>query len=535
MTGLSRRAAACLLLALLATAPPAIAQALLDEQAPAERDGLPSMAELQRRAQLARGNEEPRLAGPVDPKQYRLGPGDRLVLTVRGPVATDVPLEVEPEGTILVPNGGLVRAAGRTLDDVRAEILQRSRQYYRNVELQLRLARPRTFRVYLTGEVSEPGPVTANGSYRVADVVEPARLLDGASQRNIEVIHTDGTRERCDLQLFLQTGVATWNPWLRDGDVVQVPRATRFVHAEGALAHTGRFELGQDDSVGTLLRLAGGLLPAAGLERMLVLHFTGEAPPESLWLVARDVIAGRTDVPLSDGDRFYVYFDPRYRQLRQATILGEVGRPGTYPIVEGRTTLHELVVEARGLLDTADSSAIRVHRPVTPAAGKDPELERLLRLSRTELTASEYEVLRTRLAGMREDFSVDWARIRSGGEPDLLLRDGDFVRVDRLLMSIRVDGEVRRPGLLNFVRGRSVRECIESAGGFTNRAWRGKVRVTRAVTGQTLLASNVQVLDPGDLIWVPERPDVTVWEHARDVLVALSQVAAIVIAIRSVQ
>src|SRR5262249_33430502 len=104
-----------------------------------------------------------------------------------------------------------------------------------------------------------------------------------------------------------------------------------------------------------------------------------------------------------------------------------------------------------------------------------------------------------------------------------------------LVSSIRVDGEVRRPGVLNFVSGQRVSDYIRSAGGYTDRAWQGKVRVTRAVTGQTLLARNVRALDPGDLVWVPEKPDVTTWEQAKEVLTALASVATIVIAIRSVR
>ncbi len=176
-----------------------------------------------------------------------------------------------------------------------------------------------------------------------------------------------------------------------------------------------------------------------------------------------------------------------------------------------------------------------MHRAATLANSKDPELERLLRLSRSELTASEYEILRTRLAGLREDYRVDWERLQKDSGLDLLLRDGDVVSVDRPVLSLRVDGEVRRPGLQNFVRGRSIEACIAEAGGYSNRAWRGRVRITRAATGQTMLAKDVQTLDPGDFVWVPERPDVTAWERVREVLVALSQVATIVIAIRSVQ
>jgi polysaccharide export outer membrane protein len=107
--------------------------------------------------------------------------------------------------------------------------------------------------------------------------------------------------------------------------------------------------------------------------------------------------------------------------------------------------------------------------------------------------------------------------------------------VERLVSSIRVDGEVRRPGILNFIRGKGVGDYVMQAGGYTDRAWQGKVRVTRAVTGQTLLARNVRTLDPGDFVWVPEKPDVTVWEKSRETLTALAQVATIVIAIRSVR
>lgn len=475
------------------------------------------------------------LAGPVDPTVYRLGPGDRLVLHLRGPVTRDVPVDIGPEGDVIVPEEGVLAVAGRTLGDVRDEIERRVARRYRNVVVQLRLLRPRAFRIYLTGQVSAPGPAQANGSFRVADVLTPTMLLPNASQRNIEVIHADGTREACDLQLFLHTGAATWNPWLRDGDVVQVPPATRYVHCEGAVAKPGRYELGQRDSVRTLLRLAGGALPSALADRVLLVRFEKQIVAESLWVSLNGILAGSDNYPLEDGERVYVYFIPKFRELHQVTILGEVHRPGTYPVDEGRTHLRDLISSASGLLPSADVTTLRVHRAANLTAGKDPELERLLRLSRSELTASEYEVLRTRLAGMREDYSVDWDRLQKDPSLDLLLRDGDVVRVERRVLSIRVDGEVRRPGLQNFVPGRSIEACVLEAGGYSNRAWRNRVRVTRAVTGQTLLARDVRSLDPGDFIWVPERTDVTAWERFRDLMVVLSQVATIVIAVRSVK
>ena len=406
---------------------------------------------------------------------------------------------------------------------------------YRGVSMDLRLARPRTFRIYLTGQVHRPGPVEASGALRVGDVLTGALLLEGASHRRIEVLRTDGTRVFCDLELFLQTGDAGMNPWLRDGDVIQVPTATDFVYAQGAVARPGRYELGVRDSLRTLLRLAGDPLPSAEVDRVLLVRFKDPFTPESLWVGLEEVYARRRNPALEDGERLYVYFIPQYHQQHEAVILGEVQRPGTYPFAEGRTRLSDLVSAAYGFQAPADLSAIRVHRQNTLAAEKDQELDRLLRLSRNDLTSSEYEMLRTKLAGLREDYRVDWARLQYNKDLDLLLRDGDVVRVERLVSSIRVDGEVRRPGILNFVGGESVNDYVAQAGGYTDRAWRGKVRVTRAVTGQTLLARNVRTLDPGDFVWVPEKSDVTVWEQSREVLTALAQLATVVIAIRSVR
>jgi protein involved in polysaccharide export with SLBB domain len=475
------------------------------------------------------------LAGPVDPKVYRVGPGDILQLNLWGAVTRVVPLTVGPEGTIVLPGAGTLAVDGRTLESVRAEVFATLRPRFRGVGMDLRLAAVRSFRVSTTGLVKQPGSVVASGASRVSDVIAEDHLIEGASRRRIEVRHRDGSVEIADLDLLWSAGDASHNPWVRDGDVIHVPSATEFLHVQGAVPRPGRYELGARDSIRTLLRLAGDPLPSALVERVMLVRFPTPLRPESSWVSLASVYGGAGNLPVEDGSRLYVYFIPKYKQQDEALILGEVKRPGGYPIVEGVTRLSELVRAAEGFLPEADLSAIRVHRRNPVTTEQDPELERLLRLSRNELTASEYELLRTKLAAQREDYRVDWDRVRQSSSLDLLLRDGDAVRVERLVSSIRVDGEVRRPGIVNYAPARDVEYYVREAGGFTDRAWRGKVRVTRSLTGQSLLARNVATLDPGDLVWVPEKPDRTVWEQSRDLLTVLGSVATIVIAIRSVR
>lgn len=475
------------------------------------------------------------LAGAVDPTVYRLGPGDELLLQLWGRVSRIIVLPVDPEGSVLLPGAGPLSVAGRTLAATRAELLGRMREQFHGVQMDLRLSRPRTFLVYLAGQVRQPGPTQANGASRVADVLTRDLLAEHASRRRIEVLHRDGRRDIADLELFLRSGDATLNPWLEDGDVLVVPVETQHASVLGAAARPDRYELGVRDSLRTLLRIAGGPLPDAD-GRILLVTWRDARGADSLWTTVADVVSGRVNPAIDDGTHAYLFFVPEYRVQHQAELYGEVARPGVYPILEGRTRLSDMVHAASGFLPTADLTSIRLHRRSLVAGDRDAELERLLRLSRGELTASEYEQLRTKLAGLRDDYRVDWTRLmREPENQDLLLRDGDIVRVERLVNSIRVDGEVRRPGILTYRAGQDVRDFVRQAGGFTNRAWRGKVRVTRAVTGQTLLATSVQSIDPGDFIWVPEKPDVTVWQQAQTLLTAVTSIATIVIAIRSLR
>jgi len=474
------------------------------------------------------------LSGAIDPKEYIVGPGDVLLLLMWGRVSRSITLEIGPEGVILLPGAGTFRVDGMTLAAVQAQVIERMKREFRGVNMDLRLVRPRQFRVYLTGQVKETGPQAVRGGSRLTDALTPSMLLDNGSRRRIDVLHKDGTREVADLDLFDRTGVTSANPYVRDGDVINVPVITDFLYADGAVARPGRYELGPNDSLLTLFRLAGDPLPAADAERALLIRWRQPFQPESLWFRLDEVYSRRANPVLREGDRLYVYFIPQYHLQHEATILGEVARPGVYPILEGRHKLSDIVSSAGGFLPGADLSAIRVQRR-TPAGQKDPDLDRMLRLSRNEMSPSEYAALQTKLANLKEEYRVDWNRLMAAKDDlDLLLRDGDVVRVERLVSSVRIDGEVNRPGLLQYEQGQTVEDYVRQAGGYTNRAWKSKVRVSRSVTGQTLYGKNVKTLDPGDLVWVPEKPERDLGRNIAAVLIALAQVATIVIAIDSV-
>lgn len=471
------------------------------------------------------------VTAPVDPDAYVVGPGDVFQLTLSGRVSQSDYVTVGPEGDLLVPGTGLIRLGGLTLTEARRRVLRWLETEFRGVHIDLQLARVRLMRVYVTGDVKEPGATEIAATSRLSEALPPTALSEGASRRNVELRRRDGKRLIGDLDLFNRTGRHALNPYLEDGDIIHVPTAVEFVEVRGAVARPDRYELGPADSLRTLLDLAGGPLPSAQADHCLLVRFQTPTQAESLWFALADVYSGAANPPVRDGDRAFLFYTSRFHVLEQAAVYGEVENPGTYPLVTGQSRLSHLIRAAHGFLARADLSTIRVYR-ATKSADTDPEFDRLIRLSRAEMTDTEYEILRARLAARREDYRVDWFRLEQSPELDILLRDGDIVRVDPLIASVRVEGEVKRPGIIDFEPRRSVDAYIRLAGGLSERAAGSKVRVTRAVTGQSLRAKDVQAVAPGDLIWVPERPDVTLWQHLQTLIAVTAQVATIVIAVR---
>jgi polysaccharide export outer membrane protein len=526
---LARTSAACLALAGFALAAvPAFAQTGIIDQLGASGAGRTVLAPTQG-PPVAQA-----LSGPVDPAEYVVGPGDILQINLSGGVNRSWDSTILPEGTLYVPSVGPIQVTGLTLVEARRAVLQRIANEYRGVAIDLRLMRPRTLLVYLAGETSQAGPHPVSAASRASEVLAEALFNDRASRRNVEIRRRtrDGeTRMRIDLTRFRLTGSMASDPMLREGDVLFFPRVVSEVAIEGAVGRTGRYDLAPGDSLSTLFQLAGGLLPEATDGAVLV-RFVDATHTDSLSFSAADVLAGRYDDALRPGDHVYVYFQPHYHYLEQVTIMGEVQRPGTYPLLPGSSRLSNLVVAAGGFLPTGDLASLRVFRATPQSTEADPEIERLAQLGRKEMTSSEYEVLRARVTARRPDFRVDWNRVTPGGDLDLTLRPGDIVRVDRLGASVRVEGEVRLPGLVGYEPGRRVEEYVRLAGGFSERALRGRVRVKRAVTGQTMLAKDVASLEPGDLVWVPERGESTRWQDTQAILLVLAQIATVIVAVR---
>jgi len=174
------------------------------------------------------------LEGAVNDTTYLVGPNDQFTITVGGMEPTVAPSLVSSDGMLMLPGVGRVEAAGRPLMAVRKGALEKLRASFRNVDVEIALTRPREFYVHVTGAVPEPGRYVAMPVARVEDVLKQAFFsptletpTDSPNHRpalrNLVVTHTDGTSTSVDLVKYYRSGDVSWNPFLQDGDAIQVP------------------------------------------------------------------------------------------------------------------------------------------------------------------------------------------------------------------------------------------------------------------------------------------------------------------------
>ena len=478
----------------------------------------------------------------IDPDAYTVGPGDGLQLYIWGEFDENIPFEVGPEGYALVPTVGFFRVSERSLSDVRNEIIAAAATKYPGLEITLTLRSMRFFNVYLTGAiVGGEGQYTVTPITRVSDLMELAGgFLDDVSgteevrtasggkvtrriaatkrptgRRSIRVVHLDGTTQLVDLAMFLATGDLSHNPYVHMGDAIHVGYQQHLVHVYGSVNEEGPQEFRAGDTVGDLLRLAGGLQGTAPLESVEIWRLA--AASDSLTVIPligvdrRDVtISDISDVSLVADDMLFVRTRSDWHQTPTVHAHGEMAYTGRYRIVEGVTRLSAFIADAGGFTDNANLVEARVIRAKQRAI-PDPEVIRLRTAVQAggyaDLTPEERAYLKTKEREERGRLAVDFEGLflRGDESQDVLLEGGDVVFVPGKRLTVSMSGQLQRPGLVDFEAGRRVGFYLDQAGGYSFDADKGGARLIRARTGLREDLDRNLLVEPGDEIWVPEK------------------------------
>ena len=397
----------------------------------------------------------PNIATPED---YRLGPGDQVIIDVFGANQTTLSGTISPEGSINIDVLGPVYLSGMTIEEANAYLKKRLAQIYAGLkrgnvktDIRLSLGQIRSIQVNVLGDVEVPGTYTLSSFstvfhalYKAGGIKEPGSLRNIKVSRNGRIIAT------VDVYDFIQNGNTRSDVRLNEGDVILVPAYTCMVKLSGMVKRPMYFEMKEDESLKQLIEYAGGFAKGAYTNTVTVTRQTGK------------------DYEVCDVDNFdFASFEVRdgdevevgeliSRFENRVTIRGAVYHPGVYQVGKV-TSLRELVGKADGLLPEAFTSHVVMHRE-----NEDLSLEAL---------------------------SIDLGKIMDGSEPDIVLKNNDVVYVPnsqelRDEGTLTIQGDVANPGTFQFAKNTKIEDLIIQAGGLLESASLSKIDVSRRVKEQ---------------------------------------------------
>ncbi len=378
---------------------------------------------------------------PVGP-DYVLGSGDGLTINLSGGVSQNLTRVIDREGKVALPEAGTLVVAGLTLQHAQGVIESALKGQYRNVRVDVTVARFRTVRVYVVGDVQRPGgydlsslSTPLNGLYAAGGPTSVGSLRIVRHYRGKELIR------EIDLYDFLLHGVRLDDDRLQSGDTLLIPPAGPQVAVSGMVKRPAIYELKGESSLTEVLDDAGGTTVAAALQHITVERIQPNQQRESVSVelpaaaTAQSTLAAIAAFKVKDGDRVHVAPILPYSD-RVVYVEGHVVRPGRYPYREGMQ-VSDILHSYQDLL------------PEPAARGN------IVRLVPPDLHPETIP------------FDVPDMLIGNG---NLALQPFDTIRIlgryetDSPQVSIR--GEVLKPGKYSLSQGMTASQLVKMAGGF---------------------------------------------------------------------
>ena len=475
--------------------------------------------------------------------RYIVGPGDVFAVVLnRDEEIKTFEVPVGAGGSLPLPSIGPISVAFLSLADANEAIQAAIEKRFHQLDISISLARLRTFPINVVGEVNMPGSVDVDGVEQASQlIIKAGGLIDDfnrkGSSRNIQIMRLDengqwhNTGRRVDLELWNRTGKADYNPFMLDGEQIFVPIAhSDSIHITGAVQRPGSYEFAPGDRIADLIVLSNGLRAHAPPQRAHLSRLLddGESIPVTIDLAR--ALAGDPDanLPLLAGDKLYVIGETKW-----VYVEGEVKFPGPFLLTEG-LRLKDLLGHAELTPEASivQASLIRKVNFEEQTIEDDPALNRLLGIPRTQRTDAEDALITLKTEQLSGRLPIDFAALIAGNERhNILLQDGDVVRIPRFVPSVRVTGAVIAPVNIPYDAVLTVGDYIDLAGGFNTRAKRKDIIIVEGNTGNAIDATAESLVRPGDAIFVPSREPGQSYRILRETIAMVGAVASIVLTI----
>ena len=383
------------------------------------------------------------------PQNYRLGPGDAVIIDIYGASQKTIQSTVSPDGEVTIEGYGPVNVSGLTVAQANARLRNTLGSRYRSSRIKLTVGQTKTIMVNVMGEVKAPGTYTLSAFATVFHALYMAGgTNDLGTLRNIKVYRNNRLVTVVDIYDYILNGKLTGNVRLADNDVIVVGPYDCLVTIAGKVKRPMIYEMKKNESVNSLLKYSGGFAGDAYKKSVRVNRKTGRE--YAVYNVEEfDFSSFRVD----DGDSISVdSILPRYANTVE--VKGAVFRPGMYNLGEQVNSVRTLVEHAEGMTEDAFTNRAVMHR-----MKKDRTLEVI---------------------------AVDIAGIMDGTVADIPLKENDVLfiptRQEKVVeRTLTIRGEVQYPGVYQYADNETLEDFVLQAGGLTDKASTVNVMVSRRV------------------------------------------------------
>jgi protein involved in polysaccharide export with SLBB domain len=415
---------------------------------------------------------------PVGP-DYIIGPGDRFNISLWGRIERSYKAEVDLNGEITLPKIGTLKVWGLTFSELKRYLLRQFSKHYRGFHINVVMARLRTIRAFMIGEVITPGSYTLSSLSTVYNALFAAGgPSKRGTMRNIQLIRNGKIIRTIDLYDFLLKGDKSQDERVQSGDTIFVPIIGPVVGIAGKVMRPAIYEIKGKMTLGELFDLAGGVTPIGYLQRVqierIVAHEKRIVEDFDLAEYARERHFPKLKIILQDRDLVKVF--PILRTTLQSIVYleGHVRRPGGYEFKDGMKIL-DLISSFDQLLPEPYLDYADIIRLVPPDL--HPEI-----------------------------VSFNLGRLLKGDlSQNIKLKEHDRITVYsrenlRELPQVTISGEVQRPGKYPFLKNMRVKNLIYDAGNLRRSAYLPETEITRLIKTEKGVTSKMININLGEAL-----------------------------------
>ena len=400
------------------------------------------------------------------PVNYVLGPGDEVIIDIWGTNQATIRRTISQDGTINIPDVGMVNLNGMTIKQADAYMKRKLGQIYSvygdnaKSEIKLTLGNIRTIQVNMMGEVANPGTYYLSSLSNIYHALHRAGGVSRlGSLREIQLIRKGKVIATIDIYDFIREGKMD-DTILEEGDIINVPTYDIIVDIAGNVKRPMSYELKKGETIADLIDYAAGFSGDAYTKNIRMIRRNGSE--YQIFTVNEPDYA---EFELVEGDALTVgaMLD---RFENRIEIKGAVYRPGTYELGDEIATVKELIEKAEGLKGDAFTNRALITR------------------EREDLTL--------------EMLPVDIGAIMAGTSPDVELVKNDILYIPSIhdlkdLGAIGIFGEVAKPGEYVYADNITLEDAIMLAGGLLESASTINIEVTRRLKNPTATEQSAEI------------------------------------------